>query len=152
MNISILSKHRSPLMGFAILFIMLFHLENRSPFLDTHFFSIGDSGVEIFLLLSGLGVFYSLSRTNGTSPWYFYKRRLIRILPAFWLVIIPLSLYSLIKGAIPFSIFITRVLGLSAFNEAARGYWYITVLLVCYIITPPCFIICEKQMKEQEFC
>lgn len=131
-------------MGFAILFIMLFHLENRSPFLDTHFFVIGDSGVEIFLLLSGLGVFFSLSRSKESTPWSFYKRRLIRILPAFWLVIIPLSLFSFIKGAITFPIFVTRILGLSAFNEAARGYWYITALLVCYIITPPLYQYLRK--------
>lgn len=131
-------------MGFAILFIMLFHLENRCPFLDTHFFVIGDSGVEIFLLLSGLGVFYSLSRSKESTPWSFYKRRLVRILPAFWLVIIPLSLFSFIKGAISFPIFVTRILGLSAFNEAARGYWYITALLVCYIITSPLFQYLQK--------
>lgn len=131
-------------MGFAILFIMLFHFESHNPFFHSQFFIIGDIGVECFLLLSGLGNYYSLSRTEGQSVWQFYKRKLLRILPAFWIMIIPISLFQYMQHGISLTMFLTRILGLSAFNEGARGYWYITALLICYIISPLLYRIFKK--------
>ena len=144
---SILSEYRSSLMGFAILYIMFFHLEGHCPYIHSHFFILGNTGVEIFLLLSGLGLYYSLSRENTINIKLFYKKRMLRILPAFWMVIIPLSIINLIKGEIPLGLAITRILGLSAFNEGANGYWYITAILICYIFTPPpCINVLKKQI------
>lgn len=147
-NVSILSEQRSPLMGFAILFIMLFHFESHNPFFHTQFFIIGDIGVDCFLLLSGLGNYYSLSRTEGQSVWQFYKRKILRILPAFWIMIIPVSLFQFMKHDISLTVFFTRIFGLSAFNEGARGYWYLTALLVCYIISPLLYDIYKKSNKK----
>lgn len=135
-SISILSEQRSPLMGFAIIYIMLFHFESHNPFFCTKFFVVGDIGVECFLLLSGLGNYYSLSRTEESSVLQFYKRKLWRILPSFWIMIIPISVFHYMQHGISLTVFFTRIFGLSVFNEGARGYWYITALLICYIISP----------------
>ena len=43
--------------------------------------ALGSSGVEIFLFLSGMGLFYSLSGDPRLSE--FYRKRLTRILPAY---------------------------------------------------------------------
>ena len=78
-----ISRYRSELMGAAMLFIILFHVPlDRS----NEFFGLrrcGNVGVDMFLFLSGIGLWFSW--VKNPSVWQFYKRRLLRIYPA-WLV------------------------------------------------------------------
>ena len=63
--VTLLSKHRSAIMGFAILWIMLFHLHvsvDFTPFMIIK--RLGYGGVDIFLFLSGFGLYYSCSKEN----------------------------------------------------------------------------------------
>lgn len=76
------SKYRTQLMGISILLIMMFHVG---------FFKCGYIGVEFFLLISAIGLFFSLSKDQRLIP--FYKKRLIRILPAYFIVAIPTFIY-----------------------------------------------------------
>lgn len=69
---------RMELMGFAIILIMLFHL-GVLPF--------GECGVDIFLFLSGFSMYHSLSRNDNIVK--FYRKRLLRILPAYLIIAIP---------------------------------------------------------------
>lgn len=61
----LLSQYRSQLMGLAMLWVMLFHAyELRfGVLLLDGFRAVGFAGVDIFLLLSGMGLYVSLSRT-----------------------------------------------------------------------------------------
>ena len=78
------SRYRGELMGAAILFIILFHipLPRSDTFFGLH--RCGNIGVDMFLFLSGVGLWYSWVKNPSTS--HFYKRRLLRIFPT-WLVI-----------------------------------------------------------------
>ncbi|MFV0538204.1 MAG: acyltransferase family protein [Dysgonomonas sp.] len=94
MELNLLSKYRSQLMGIAILWIMLFHSN-----LDVSFFtifdlikSIGNAGVDIFMFVSGFGIYYSLIK--GVSLKTFYKNRLWRILPYYLPIVIIFNEYS----------------------------------------------------------
>ena len=84
------SRYRGELMGIAIVFIILFHIPlDRSDM----FFGLrrcGNIGVDMFLFLSGIGLWYSWTKQPSFKS--FYKRRLLRIFPT-WLVIS--SLYYL---------------------------------------------------------
>ena len=62
----LLSQYRGELMGLAMLWVMLFHAyELRfGVFLLDSFKALGFAGVDIFLLLSGMGLYVSLSRTH----------------------------------------------------------------------------------------
>ena len=78
-----ISRFRGELMGAAMLFIILFHvpLERSSEFFGLR--RCGNVGVDMFLFLSGIGLWFSW--VKNPSVWQFYKRRLLRIYPA-WLV------------------------------------------------------------------
>ena len=86
----LISRYRSALMGVATLWVMLFH---AYPFefgvlpLDA-FKAVGFCGVDLFILLSGMGLSVSLQRRAGQERLgAYYRRRLSRILPAYWLVV-----------------------------------------------------------------
>lgn len=83
---SLISKYRAVLMGLAIILIMFCHMDiaqehngvsATSLAKALHLFTVG---VDIFLFLSGVGLYYSY--TKGKQPYVkFEKKRLIRILP-----------------------------------------------------------------------
>lgn len=65
-----LSTYRTQLMGMATLMIIACHAPASGvvmPHLLTRIFTQGNYGVDLFLLLSGLGVYYSLSKQPVTS-------------------------------------------------------------------------------------
>lgn len=63
MTYKTLSKYRGVLMGFAILWVMYFHIPIKSVTEVGWFIHrIGFYGVDIFLFLSGLGVYFSLTK------------------------------------------------------------------------------------------
>ena len=75
----LVSKYRSQLFGFAILWIMCMHSREFTPLLDDAILSqyilydgiilVGGVGVDIFLFLSGVGLYYAQEKgpTLGSS-------------------------------------------------------------------------------------
>lgn len=82
-----ISRYRSAIMGAAILWIVIYHSGISFSFLPlfaktvNDFRSNGFGGVDIFLFVSGFGLYRSLSQ--NADPIAFLGRRLKRILPAF---------------------------------------------------------------------
>ena len=95
-------------------------------------------GVDIFLLVSGLGLWYSLRSTEATHhrggviQWY--KRRYKRILVPYLLIAGISSILAITRGG---SV-ITAILNLSTVNYWInhQGAWYIAMLIPLYAITP----------------
>lgn len=88
MDLSLFSRHRTSLMGVAAMLIVFCHasgfVPDASPVLKKQMES-GNLGVDIFLLLSGIGLFYSLaSRTKNIFAWY--GHRYLRILVPYLLI------------------------------------------------------------------
>jgi peptidoglycan/LPS O-acetylase OafA/YrhL len=96
--------------GIAALFVCLFHYEGiknqiqageSAALGSTNFdfiFRAGHSGVEFFFILSGFIIFQA-HRSDLTRPdllGSFYLKRAIRILPMFWLIMIPYGLAVLV--------------------------------------------------------
>ena len=77
------SKYRSELMGAAMLFVMLFHVYMPKSYVMYGVVRCGNIGVDMFLFLSGIGLWYSW--TKQPSLKHFFWRRYIRIYPA-WLI------------------------------------------------------------------
>ncbi len=141
-------KYRNELFGISILSIMIFHyFEDVSNAKITgalgyaakgYIFFIGSSGVEIFLFLSGMGLFYSLSKSPLVLP--FYKRRLGRVLPTYlivggigWLVIdILLKRRGLRSFLSDFSTY-------SFWRYGERLVWYVSLILLLYLFFPLLF-------------
>lgn len=143
-HLHIVSKERSTLMGVAIIMIMLFHCAYYSeiPAL-TAIVRNWDMGVDMFALMSGLGIFFSLSK-DGNS-WGFYKKRLARIVPAFLIVVIPYSIYRYF-GGLSFKYLLTVVTMLSGFR-GDTSFWFISYIMACYAISPLLFKL-QKRTKR----
>lgn len=121
-------------MGFAILWVMYFHMPLKFA-TEIGWFThrIGFYGVDIFLFLSGLGVYFSLMKRPNVLR--FYKARLVRILPAY--VIVACVSYCLLRldkaSALDFFYYIS---GIGYWTRHTRFDWYIPTQLAFYLITP----------------
>lgn len=117
------SKYRTQLMGISILLIMLFHVG---------FLKCGYIGVEFFLLISAIGLFFSLSNDQRLIP--FYKKRLIRILPAYLIIAVPYFLYHHRDG-FELGNYLFDLAGLCILNSELY-FWFIGLIILCYLIAP----------------
>ena len=64
----------------------------------------------------------------------YYKRRLIRILPAYLVVAVPFFLIRYPSTTI--NDFLIRVSGLNLFLWGERFFWFVTLILICYLLAP----------------
>ncbi len=93
--------------GVAALMVVLFHNEYivKKYFGDYalgRFFEAGHSGVEFFFVLSGY-IIYRMHRDDIGRPQQahaFYIKRAIRILPLYWLVMLPLGFLMLLVPSV----------------------------------------------------
>lgn len=132
-----ISKYRSFLMGFSILWIILYHAPfNIDNTIITTFINRGYLGVDIFLLVSGYGLFFSIEKDNNIR--HFYWKRFIRIFPEFWFVVFA----SVLLSFEPFSIkeLFTEWSTLGYWINGQPFYaWYISLICLLYLTYP--FII-----------
>lgn len=132
-------------MGIAIVWIMLFHLpfHPNIPIIKQIMF-LGYGGVDIFLFLSGFGLYYSLSRKNVVLSQY-YKKRFIRIFPEFWFCLLVIfllhrnfdfhSICSLLYRATTIGYWIPNT---------PFTLWYISCIVLFYAIFPFYFKLFSK--------
>lgn len=144
--LQLLSKHRGALMGFAILWIMPHHIPEHTGILLLDFIqSIGYGGVDIFLFLSGFGLYFSMSKE--TSLKHYYKRRFARILPEFWLFVICLFLLrrNFNAAGLYEMVWQASTLGFWFWGDGKPYlFWYISCILVFYAIFPFYFKLFKK--------
>ena len=147
---NLLSKYRGVLMGLAIISILVFHYvedcrvyEYNYDILVSFFDKyVGSSCVDVFLFMSGFGLYYSFKRNNNVAT--FYKRRLIKILIPYVIVAMPSWFWRdiLFKGA-DVNAYIRDLFFFSFFDEKVTWFWYIMMIVVCYLIFPYLFEIVE---------
>lgn len=137
MELSFLSRHRSLYMGFAIFWIFFYHVGiGISGFREV--FAIGWFGVDIFFFVSGFGLCASLQ--NNPSVKDFYKRRFIRIIPTWWLILLIMAIIGFffsIKGT-PASLIdvFYWFTGFGWWTNHCNYEWYIPTLLLFYLLSP----------------
>ncbi|WP_319574702.1 acyltransferase [uncultured Desulfobacter sp.] len=144
-NFYLLSKYRSHLFGLAILCIMLFHSPLQWQFSDHYVRYVKlylDFGVDLFLFLSGIGLYYSISKDKNIVK--FYKRRLLRILPAYipvaclwffyWDFSWPYENFSkLLSNCI---IFFNDIMLISFWTKGNLTEWFVAIIVIFYLIYP----------------
>ena len=131
MSFQLLSKHRSRLMGFAMLWVVFFHLVVKdfgTLFWFVH--RIGFYGVDIFLLVSGIGLYCSLHKNPAVLP--FYGRRALRLLPAFLIVS---ALWYAFHPVSPKQFFLS-VSTLGFWLGQSYLEWFIPTLALLYLLAP----------------
>jgi len=137
LNYKLISTYRTQLMGLAILWVVLYHstiVFSSVPVLGT-IQAYGNEGVDIFLLVSGLGLYYAY-RANISSA-VFYKRRLQRILPTYLPVVLLFCLLYWAIGEMSFTDVLLNLTTLSFWlGLDSRFDWYVPALLALYLLTP----------------
>lgn len=125
-------------MGVAIIEVMLIH------YLDW----VGASKVVIylskpltglvftegFLLLSGLGLYYSFKKDNNIIS--FYKRRLYRLVLPFILISLPFYLYQWLAYNLSLSDMLIKISALWYWYRGNEGMWYVSVSVLLYFLFP----------------
>ena len=148
-----ISRFRGELMGAAMLFVILFHVS--LPRSDAFFGlrRMGNIGVDIFLFLSGIGLWFSWMKgriqesgaeREESGFWRklgdFYKRRLLRIYPA-WLIMASLFYVPDYLGPRRFSQTFVDLLGDVLINwdfwlYDELTFWYVPSIMMLYLFAP----------------
>ena len=135
-----ISRYRGELMGLAMIFVMLFHvwLPKSSPVYGL--VRCGNVGVDIFLFLSGVGLWYSW--TKNPSLRHFFRRRYVRVYPA-WLVAacmfyIPNYLGTPGGGYSPDlpNLIANILIGWSFWRVDDLTFWFIPSIMMLYTFAP----------------
>ena len=141
MGYQVLSRYRSQLMGAAMLWVMLFHafdLDMGLPVLE-FIRAAGFGGVDIFILLSAMGLAMSLSRREQDYS-AFMARRARRILPAYYAVMLPYTLFLILYQGQPWAALIWNSTLLYYWVHCAGAFnWYVAGAMTFYAVTPLCF-------------
>lgn len=142
-----ISRYRGELMGAAMLFIVFFHV--GLPRTDMFFGlrRMGNVGVDMFLFLSGMGLWFSWMKNSqslpsGSHPSFisFYKRRFLRIYPA-WLLVASVFYISKYLEGPRYSANIVDLIGDITLNwdfwlHDELTFWYIPATMMLYIFAP----------------
>lgn len=141
-----ISKYRDELFGIAIISIMVFHyfegvltseyMEGVSRvFAKLYIGAVGSIGVDIFLYLSGIGIYYSLDKNPKLLDFYF--RRVKRVFIPY---VVLGGLFWIIKDILIQQVSIEKFFYdftlLSFWGNGERVFWYISFISILYIVSP----------------
>jgi len=145
-SLRILSKYRNALFGIAILWIIMLHGARFGVYLGflgksnpiNQFMRFGTVGVDLFLFLSGMGLYFSFSKNKEIIP--FIKRRFVRILPTVFLISGIWWFYYFIILNNNLADFLKRIsllcFWLGGGGGANNGIWFVSFILVFYLAYP----------------
>ena len=133
-----ISRFRAEHMGAAMLFVILFHvaLDRGDPFYGLR--RCGNVGVDIFLFLSGVGLWFSWVKTPDVRR--FYRRRLLRIVPT-WLVVATAFYLPDYLGARRFShsivdLIVDLTINWDFWLHDELTFWYVPAIMALYLVAP----------------
>lgn len=130
-ELSDISKYRSQLMGWAIVWIMMLHFTFIQIKPLGFIAQYGFAGVEIFMMVSGLGIYFSLDKNNDIG--HYYKRRIIRIFPTYYIIGAFASIFLFQDN---FFSFLYRYSTMGFWIGGPSWEWYVPSIVALYIIAP----------------
>lgn len=140
-DIQDISTYRSELMGWSILWIMMLHFTFTQIKPLGFFAQYGFAGVDIFMLVSGLGLYYSLH--SNQNILLFYKKRLLRIFPTYYLIGFFTSIL-LFQDSI--TEYLYRYSTIGFWNGGLYWEWFIPSIIILYIISPFIKYMLDKRL------
>lgn len=156
-NYKIFSTHKQYLMGVATLLISLFHISlfrpellHRTPYLyDT--FATMNVGVEIFLYLSGIGLYFSFEKKPKFKDYY--AKRVINVYVIFLIIALFYAIYhNFIIGEKSVLSFILEWTGVAYWDKEKVKYrygWYVVYIMVLYLLYPLIYKILKALEKKK---
>lgn len=151
MRLSTLNKYRSVWMGIAMLWVVFFHsgLSISNKYIS-FVKNIGYGGVDIFMFASGLGTYFSYTKDYDSTA--FIQRRLARLAPVYLPFIVIWLFYKFLQGEYPVNAVIGNIFAVQGFTGLGNEFnWYITGLLVVYILAPYFCGLIDRINKLQIF-
>ena len=148
------SRYRAQVMGFAAMWIFIFHVRNEVTVfaglpvigdIDIFFVNIGFNGVDIFLFLSGWGLYHAINKHSLTI---FYKRRFRRLILPFVAACVAAAAFGgwdvmrLVKAVTGWT-FLTKNV-----NEPK---WFVPAIAIFYLLFPLYQKLFEKFKNKYVF-
>ncbi len=138
------STHRSFLMGVAAIAIMVFHISLNYIIPDNPVINLiydFNIGVEIFLLMSGIGLYFSFN--NKTVDFkHYYIKRILNVYLTFLIINLPAMICEDFileqKGILQFFI---DWFSFSNWLGTSHVGWYVSFAMILYLIYPVIFKI-----------
>lgn len=131
-----ISRYRGELMGAAMLFIMLFHVGLPRNDLFFGLRRMGNIGVDMFLFLSGLGLWFSWMKKP--SARHFFTKRYLRIYPT-WLIMACLYYIPRFHGG-DFMAWLDLIgditINWDFWLHDELTFWYIPAIMMLYCFAP----------------
>lgn len=132
---------RNELFGLTAIWIVLFHVYGHiwignfpGSFWVANFLSMGNSGVDIFLLLSAIGLYASMEKNSAGT---FYKNRFLRVAVPFLLTVVPYFLwFDLLYQKDGFVQFLLNISTLNFWLTNKYPVWYVAFIAVVYMLYP----------------
>lgn len=143
MSFSDLSRYRSHLMGFAMIAVMLFHVGGSRH--DTIPFCIsrcGNVGVDMFLFLSGIGLWFSWTKSIAQAPLAaslrnFFRNRYVRIYPTWLLVACIFYIPIYMRGGDDlWGTILNITVNWDFWERDAWQFWFIPSIMMLYTVAP----------------
>lgn len=138
-TLKVINKYRAPLMGFAALWILFFHLwqplftdggASAAFYVENVTKRLGFEGVDIFFLLSGMGLTYAVQKHSLGG---FYYRRFKRIALPFFVV-------AAVRAVVErwgFRGFVQVVTGVNfLFGNMYFCLWFVSAVAIIYLFFP----------------
>lgn len=142
-------EYRDVWMGLGILLVVFYHSPFTAEGLKVLGFvkKFGYGGVDLLILSSGLGCYYSLAKRSHSE---FYLRRLMRVGPIYWLFLIPWTIYRSFNyvslrqtvGNIFFVQYLTK--------QGGEVNWYVTAMWIYYLLAPVLRDIAVRRRRTWE--
>ena len=157
-NWKMLSEYRLQLYGISIISVIIYHYFSYvvSAYPDSGFgkvlncynIFIGSIGVEIFLFLSGMGLYFSMSRNSEIKQ--FYRKRFQRVLIPYLLWG---GVYWVWKDILIFHTSARRFLldysTLSLWLKGDKSMWYVNFIIMMYLLFPVLFGFLRKESSHR---
>lgn len=118
-------NHTSILKGVAIILVLMDHIGKQYNLSITR--PSGAIGVCLFLIASGFGLNESFKK-NGRKQYI--RKRLIRVMVPYWIVLITLTIFYLINATFSLNIFAQNIFLIKLPDSA---YWYLRIIIFWYI-------------------
>lgn len=126
-----LSTYRSELMGWSILWIMMLHFQFITIKPLGFIAQYGFAGVDIFMFVSGLGLYHSLRRYSSIG--FFYLKRAKRIFPTYYFVGIIASIVLFHDNLLSY---LFRYTTIGFWTGGLYFEWYIPSIVILYLLAP----------------
>lgn len=150
-----LSKHRAVFMGLAIIFVMLCHNTLKVPesLKTTHsvLSAMCQCGVDMFMILSGLGLYYSFYKNSAVGQ--FWKKRITKILIPYCIAV---AIYAFVYvGYLKHATigeYLWRYSLISFYIDAELVIWFVAAILTLYGIFPAMYHGLQRSAKGFIWC